>query len=177
MLKVFRVNLVAGQHCLWCCPCLSWRVQGEQWALLSFWFLKTRWLVVWFLGERDGSGGGRLFVEHHGASGQPPEQSDVYKEDPLRLSGTCRAFTMACICHGAKGIAIVSPHRPHLTERSFYLLMRLFVFAIFLCLKCWQDCWLLNCHQIMSAAMKLTRPSRHWSLRVVCVQRKGSKNG
>lgn len=50
---------------------------------------------------------------HHGGSVQPPEQTDVDTEDPLRLSGICRAFTMACICLGAKGIAIVlSPPFP-----------------------------------------------------------------
>lgn len=56
---------------------------------------------------------GRLFVKHLGGSGKPPEQTDVYTEDPLRLSGICRAFTMACICHGAKGIAIAPPHPLH----------------------------------------------------------------
>lgn len=76
-----------------------------------------------FLGKREGPGGGRLFAEQHGGSGKPPEQTDVHTEDPLRLSGICLAFTMACICHGATGIAIVPPRPSHLMLKSFYLLM------------------------------------------------------
>lgn len=44
-------------------------------------------------------------------------------EDPLRLSGIYRAFTMACICFGAKGIANIPPSLSPNTQRSFYLLM------------------------------------------------------
>lgn len=59
-------------------------------------------MVVSFLEKEVGMGGGRLFVTHHGVSKKRLGQTDVYTEDPLRLSGIYRAFTMACICHGAK---------------------------------------------------------------------------
>lgn len=55
-----------------------------------------------------GLGGGRLFVKHLGLE-EASEQTEVHTEDPLRFSGICRAFTMACICFGAKGIANIPP--------------------------------------------------------------------
>lgn len=36
-----------------------------------------------FLGKRDGTGGGGLFVEHHGGSGKPPEQTVTYTQRTL----------------------------------------------------------------------------------------------
>lgn len=45
-----------------------------------------------FLGNRDGTGGGGPFAEQHRGSEEPPEHTDMHTEDPLRLSGICRAF-------------------------------------------------------------------------------------
>lgn len=60
-------------------PHLSWREGG-----LSDVFLTTQWMLRSFLRGRRSSGwwAGRFCFTHRG---------------PLRLSGTCRAFTMACI--------------------------------------------------------------------------------
>lgn len=61
-------------------------------------------------------------MEHHGGLREASRSDcDVHTEDPVRLSGICRAFTMACICHGAKGIAIASPHPSHFNVEEFLL--------------------------------------------------------
>lgn len=46
---------------------------------------------------------------------------DLHREDRPGLSGLYRAFTMACICRGAKGSAPTRPLAPH--EMSFYSLV------------------------------------------------------
>lgn len=60
-------------------------------------------------------------MEHQERSGKLPEQRKGHTEDPLRLSGFYRAFTMACICPGSKR----SCHKPspplHPTMEEFLL--------------------------------------------------------
>lgn len=85
MLKVFWVNLVAGGYCIRGDVHAAWvgRVRGEQWALLSFLIFNDEVNGCEFLGIRDETGGSRLFVEHHGGSGKPPEQTVTYTERTL----------------------------------------------------------------------------------------------
>lgn len=45
---------------------------------------------------------GVRYEDQPGGSGKPLERTDVHTGRPLRRSGTCRAFTMACIRHGAE---------------------------------------------------------------------------
>lgn len=59
-------------------------------------------------------------MEHNEGSGKPPEQNVT--EDPLWLSGICKALTMVCICHGSEGIATAPCHPSHPTL-SFYFLV------------------------------------------------------
>lgn len=64
------------------------------------------------------------------------------QRDPLRLSGICRAFTMACICHGAKG----NRHRtsPYLASQVEEFLLSdvcLFLFSSVSCVYKAAGCW------------------------------------
>lgn len=89
------------------------------------------------------------FEEQHRGSWKPPEQIDVHTEDPLRLSGICRAFTMACICRGSERNCHL--YLPTLSHSSFNLLMCV-GYSNFLCLECLPGCWLLIYHQTMLTA-------------------------
>lgn len=99
-----------------------------------------------FLGLRDGMGGGRLFTEHHGGSGKPPEQNLMYTQrGPSAALWNLPGFY--------NGLYLPRSQRScHRTSPSFaspieeFLLTGVCVcFSVFLFLKCLQDCWLLNC--------------------------------
>lgn len=125
MLRVFRVNLVARKHrvCsdVHCLSLKSWRGAVSTPEFLIF---NDKVIGCEFLGERDvsgegvggGAGGGRLFVEHHGGSGQPPAQTVTYTQrtlcGSLESAGLLQWLVFATV---PKGIAMVSPHPSHLT--------------------------------------------------------------
>lgn len=67
-------------------------------------------------------GGGVVLVALRGGSEWLLAEHDLRTErDPPRLSGIRRAFTMACICCGAKGSATTGPLASQ--KMSFYSLV------------------------------------------------------
>ncbi len=128
---------------------------SEHSCVFLFFIFNDEVTVCEFLGIRDGTGGGRLFVEHDGGSGKPPEQTVTYTQrtlcGSLDSAGLLQWLVFATVPKESPSYLPI----PHISHRGVFTYWCVLVSPFSSVLKCLLDCWLLNCHQMMSAACEV----------------------